>query len=145
VSVATRRRFDDVALGEQLPELRRTISREQIRVYAETSGDDNPLHLDDGFARSVGFDGVIAHGMLTMGMLASCVTRWVGEAGALVSMKAAFRATVVPGETVVAGGRVRSLDRRERTATLEVWVHVERADGTVEEPIRRSEAVVRLA
>lgn len=144
MSIATRRRFDDVREGEDLPEVRRTITREQIRVYAEASGDDNPLHLDDAFARSVGFDGVIAHGMLTMGILASCITRWAGEAAALVSMTSAFRASVAPGETVIAGGRVRSLDPGDRTATLEVWVHVERHDGAVEEPIRRSEAVVRL-
>lgn len=145
MNVAVRRSFADVSVGEELPRLRSEITREQIRVYAEASGDDNPLHLDDGAARDAGMPGVIAHGMLTMGILASCICRWAGEVSALVSMTSAFRATVAPGETVTAGGRVRSLDPDARTATLDVWVEVEREDGTIEEPIRRSEAVVRLA
>ncbi|TMD40312.1 MAG: acyl dehydratase, partial [Chloroflexi bacterium] len=45
-----------------MTERRVTFSREQIAAYAEASGDHNPIHLDDGFARSVGLPGVIAHG-----------------------------------------------------------------------------------
>lgn len=137
------RAFDDVEVGEQLPELTRLVTREDVLEYAEASGDRNPLHQDDEFARAVGFEQIIAHGMFTMGTLATCVTKWAGDAGALVRMKSAFRSTVAIGDTIVAGGRVRSLDPDERTATLEVWVRVDR-DGAVEEPIRRSEAVVRL-
>ena len=56
----------DVSVGEQLPELRRVVTREDVKAYADAGGDRNPLHQDDAFARSVGFDGVIAHGMFTM-------------------------------------------------------------------------------
>ncbi|MEX0988843.1 MAG: MaoC/PaaZ C-terminal domain-containing protein [Actinomycetota bacterium] len=139
-----RRPFEDVAVDDVLPELSWTITREQIREYAEASGDDNALHLDDDVARAVGIDGVIAHGMLTMGILASCIVGWAGDEGALVKLKSPFRATVAPGETVVAGGRVRSLHPEERTAKLEIWVRSERADGSIGDPIRRSEALVRL-
>lgn len=45
------------------------ISREQLAAYAEASGDLNPLHLDPAFARKAGFDDVIVHGMLGMGLL----------------------------------------------------------------------------
>jgi acyl dehydratase len=138
------RRLEDVAVGDALPEVPRTISREDVAAYAEASGDRNPLHLDDAAARAAGFDGVIGHGMLTMGHLASSLVAWTGGgAERLLRLRASFRAPVIPGETIVAGGTVKAIDAERRTATLEVWVRVGR-DGSTEWPIRRSEAEVRL-
>ena len=137
-------RFEDVAVGDELPALERMVRREDVRAYAEASGDRNPLHLDDEAAESAGFPGVIAHGMFTMGHLASCLTAWVGDAGAITRMRVAFRAAVGMGDTIVAGGRVKELDPATRRARLEVWVTVDR-DATTEYPIRRSDAEVQLA
>ena len=137
-------RFDDVAVGDELPALERTVRREDVRSYADASGDRNPLHLDDEVAQAAGFPGVIAHGMFTMGHLASCLTAWAGDAGAITRMRVAFRAAVRMGDTIVAGGRVRELDPATRRASLEVWVTVDR-EGTTEYPIRRSDAEVQLA
>ena len=95
------------------------------------------------FARSVGFDGVIAHGMFTMGHMAACVVAWAGDADAVSAISAQFRATVSMGQEIVAGGTVRSVDAEARTATLELWVASER-DGVTEWPIKRGEATVRL-
>jgi meromycolic acid (3R)-3-hydroxyacyl-[acyl-carrier protein] dehydratase HadAB len=147
--VSARVRFDDARVGDQIPERSRIVTREDVRRYAEASGDANPLHQDEAVARAAGFPGVIAHGMFTMGHLASCVTEWLGDAGALRRMRVAFRSAVQMGDRIVAGGRIRSLDAASKTATLEVWVRVERA-GEVERSdhefaIRRSEALVRLA
>ena len=56
------------------------LTRTRIVQYAGASGDYNPLHTDERFAREVaGYPGVFAHGMLTMGMTARAVTDWVGE------------------------------------------------------------------
>ena len=104
---------------------------------------DNPLHQDDAIARASGFDGVIAHGMFTMGHLATCVVAWAGDAAAITAISAQFRATVSMGQEIVAGGRVRRSTRPKRTATLELWVSSER-DGETEWPIKRGEATVRL-
>ncbi|HXF35874.1 MAG TPA: MaoC/PaaZ C-terminal domain-containing protein [Actinomycetota bacterium] len=136
-------RFEDLAEGQEVPPLARTLGREDLVRYAEASGDRNPLHLDDEAARRAGFPGVIAHGMLTMGHLATCLTRWAGGAERLERLAAPFRAPVLPGDTIVAGGRVRSLDPAGRRAVLEVWVTVQRAGGA-EHAIRRGEAVLRL-
>ena len=136
-------RFEDLSVGDELPPLARTLTRDDLVRYAEASGDRNPLHLDDAAARAAGFPGVIAHGMLTMGHLATCLTRWLGGPGALERLTAPFRAPVFPGETLVAGGRVRALDASTRRVELEVWVTVERG-GRVEQAIRRGTAVVRL-
>jgi acyl dehydratase len=138
------RRFADVAVGDELPPLSRIVTREDVAAYAEVSGDRNPLHLDEDHARRVGFPGIIAHGMFTMGHLASCVTSWAGEPGAVRRISAQFRAYVLMGETIVAGGRVREMDPATRRATLELWVTCER-EGQTEWPIRRGEAEVQLA
>jgi acyl dehydratase len=138
------RPFDEVHVGDELPEASRVVVREDVKAYADASGDQNPLHQDDEVARAAGFPAIVAHGMFTMGHLASAVVGWVGDTAALERMRVQFRAPVFLGETIVAGGTVRALDEEARTATLDVWVRVDR-DGVTEWPIRKSEAVVRLA
>ena len=141
----TRRPFDDVMVGEVLPELRRTVVASDVMAYADASGDHNPLHQDDAFARSVGFEGIIAHGMFTMGHMARCIVVWSGgDPEAIGRISATFRAPVQMGEVIVAGGAVRSLDPVTRTAVVEAWVTVER-DGSTASPIKRGEALVLLA
>lgn len=136
-------RFEGLSVGHEIPELAREVARADVEAYADASGDRNPLHLDDGFARSVGFPGIVAHGMFTMGHLTRCLTGWLGHPSALTWMNVQFRAPVFPGDVMVAHGRVKALDAEARTALLDVWVTVDRA-GTIEYPIRRGEAEVRL-
>ena len=132
-------------MGDELPALHRVVTAEDMKAYADVSGDQNPLHQDEAFARSVGFDGIIAHGMFTMGHMAACIIEWSGgDPATVVQLSAQFRAPVFMGERIDAGGRVRLLDAEARTATLETWVSVER-DGTTEWPIKRGAATVRLA
>jgi acyl dehydratase len=137
-------RFEDLSVGLDIPSLAKVVTREDIRAYAGASGDDNPLHQDDQAAIAAGFPGIIAHGMFTMAHLASCLVQWVGDPSALKRLRAAFRAPVYMGETIIAGGRVKSLEPSTRTVLLDVWVTVERG-GTTEWPIKRSEAEIRLA
>jgi acyl dehydratase len=136
--------FDDVAVGDEIPGLERVVTRADVRAYADASGDQNPLHLSDEAARAAGFPGVVAHGMFTMGHLATCLVAWAGDTSALARMRVQFRAPVFMDEIVVAGGRVTAVDAERRTATLDVWVTVER-DGNIEWPIRRGVAEIRLA
>jgi acyl dehydratase len=137
------RPFDDVHLGEDLPELRRVVTREDVKAYADAGGDQNPLHQDDEMARSVGFPGIIAHGMFTMGHMAACVVAWAGEPDAVTDIAAQFRAPVFMDEELVAGGRVSAIDPDTRTATLDTWVAVER-DGETLWPVKKGSATVRL-
>ncbi len=136
-------RFSDLSIGAEVPRLARTVVRGDIETYADASGDHNPLHLDDDFARSVGFPGVVAHGMFTMGHLVRCLTDWLGDPASLARVRVQFRTPVFIGDTLVAGGRVKELDPGGRRALLEVWVTVERG-GATEYPIRRSEAELRF-
>ena len=136
-------RFEELNVGDEVPSLARTVNRDDVRAYADAGGDHNPLHQDDDVARMVGFPGIIAHGMFTMGHLGACVAAWAGDPANVVRMSAQFRAPVFMGEEIVAGGRVRSMDEETRTVVAELWVTVERESGT-EFAIRKGEAEVRF-
>src|SRR6266571_7327673 len=123
--------FEDVQAGDQIPALSKVVNREEVKAYADASGDQNPLHQDDNFARSVGFPGIIAHGMFTMAHVAKAVTDWVGDPGALKRIKVQFRAPVFMDETLVAKGRVEAVDPASNRATLAVWAEVDRAGERV--------------
>lgn len=77
-----------------------TFTKEQIAEYAEASGDHNPIHLDDDFARTVGLPGIIAHGMLQMGLLAAVAADAAGGPDRLRRIYCRFAGMVVPGDTV---------------------------------------------
>ena len=129
-----------VSVGEELPELRRVVTAADVAAYAEAGGDRNPLHLDDAFARSVGFDGVIAHGMFTMGHMATAVTTWAGPDAIVERVTAQFRAPVFMGEEIRASGTVRAVDGD--TVTVDTWVAVDRG-GATEWPIKKGQVVLR--
>ncbi|MFN2464248.1 MAG: MaoC/PaaZ C-terminal domain-containing protein [Candidatus Dormibacteria bacterium] len=108
--------------GDEVLELEVVHSREQIKTYADASGDQNPIHQDDVVARSVGLPGVIAHGMLNYGLLARALTDWLGDPGRLRRLTVRFSSMVEPGDTVRCRGRVKSVDDAAGRATLDVWM-----------------------
>jgi acyl dehydratase len=77
-----------------------TFREEQIAAYARASGDMNPIHVDDRFARSVGLPGVIAHGMLQMSIAAVVAGKAAGGAQKLRRVSCRFAGMVRPGDTV---------------------------------------------
>jgi len=76
------------------------FTREQIAAYAQASGDLNPIHLDDEFARSVGLPGLIAHGMLQMGLMGVVAAAAAGGPEKLTRLYCRFAGMVVPGDSV---------------------------------------------
>ncbi|HXN90014.1 MAG TPA: MaoC/PaaZ C-terminal domain-containing protein [Candidatus Sulfotelmatobacter sp.] len=99
-----------------MTERRVTFTREQIAAYAEASGDQNPIHLDDDFAKTVGLPGVIAHGMLQMGILATVAAEEAGGPSRLRRISVRFAAMVVPGDTVTFIASRGAGERLELTA-----------------------------
>ena len=77
-----------------------TFSKEQIAAYAEASGDMNPIHLDDDFAKRVGLPSVIAHGLLQMGLLARVAADAAGGPSRLRKLSCRFAVMVAPGDNV---------------------------------------------
>ena len=100
-----------VEVGTELPELVLRVTRADLVRYAGASGDLNPIHWSDRVATSVGLPGVIAHGMLTMGLAARAVTAWTGDPAGLIEYQVRFgRPVVVPdddqGAELTVRGRV---------------------------------------
>ena len=98
--------FDDVNEGDDLPEISRgPITETQLVRYSGASGDFNPIHTVPRVAQSVGLDGVIAHGMLTMAFAGQLLTEWAGD-GSVTKIKVRFSGMAAPGETVICRGKV---------------------------------------
>jgi len=97
------------------------LTRTDFVRYAGASGDLNPIHHDEGFAQSAGLPSVMAHGMLSAGLLASFVTSWFG-AGSVRRYKVRFRERVWPGDVLTAEGKVLRVfeTNGERRAELDL-------------------------
>ena len=88
-------RYDDVEVGSELPGQTFPVHRVNLVMYAGASGDFNPIHWNERFAKSVGLPDVIAHGMYTMAQGGRFVTDWVGDPGAVVDFGVRFSSMVV--------------------------------------------------
>ena len=95
--------------GEQLPELKVTPDRYVTVRYAGASGDFNPIHIDEEFARSVGLPGRILHGLWTMAQVARAQTEAAGGPDRLKRLSVQFRGMGVPEQEVVVSSKVREV------------------------------------
>jgi acyl dehydratase len=95
--------------GESLPELRVTPDRYVTYRYAGASGDYNPIHIDEAFARSVGLPGRILHGLWTMAQVARAQTEAAGGPDRLKRLSVQFRGMGVPEQEVVVASTVREV------------------------------------
>lgn len=77
-------------VGTEIGRREHTVSRDTLVRYAGASGDFNPIHYNDAVAISVGLDGVIAHGMLTMGTAVAVVAEWAGDPSAITAYSVRF-------------------------------------------------------
>ena len=142
--MATTIAWSDVEVGDALPSITARLQRVNLVMYAGASGDFNPIHWNETFAKAVGLPDVIAHGMLTMATAGRVVTDWVGDPGAVLEYGVRFtRPVVVPND--------------DQGATVEISgvVGEKRDDGTVRVDLTavfegatvlgKAQAVVRLA
>lgn len=80
-----------------------TVDDERIETFARLSGDRNPVHFDDAFARSIGFDGRIAHGAVTASLLSAVLGMDLpGPGSVFLEQRVRFLAPVRPGDTITA-------------------------------------------
>lgn len=93
--------IDQIEVG-QSESIERTVTQDDIQKFAEVSGDDNPVHLDEEFAKTTMFKGIIAHGMLSAGYISAAIgTKLPGYGCIYVGQSLKFRAPVKVGDTVV--------------------------------------------
>lgn len=142
----TRRAFDSVSVGDQLPASTVPLERFELIRYAGVSGDLNPIHWDDSFAHQLGLDGAVAHGMLTMGIGGGYINDWVDDPSAMLEINVRFTSPVyVPEQMdgqaeIEFEGKVKSLDAETRTAVIAI---VARSAG--KKIFGRATATVQLA
>nr|WP_062338368.1 MaoC family dehydratase [Herbidospora sakaeratensis] len=88
-------KWDEVEQGQELPAAEYQVQRVNLVMYAGASGDFNPIHWNERFAKSVGLPDVIAHGMYTMAQGGRYVTDWAGDPAAVVDYGVRFSSMVV--------------------------------------------------
>ncbi|NVJ22835.1 MULTISPECIES: MaoC family dehydratase [Myxococcus] len=122
--------FESIRVGDELPALAKApVDRVQLSRYAGASGDYNPVHVDELYAKSVGMPSVYAPGMLVMGMLGQLISDWA-RGGQMRRYNVRFIKMVWPGDTVVCKGRVSN---RHGTAgryfvDIDLWAENQRGE-----------------
>ena len=107
-----------------------TVGDEQIEAFARLSGDRNPVHFDDAFARGIGFDGRIAHGAVTASLLSAVLGMDLpGPGSVFLEQRVRFLAPVRPGDTITATLEVAKVRADKPIITLTATVA--RQDGVV--------------
>lgn len=93
--------LEDLAVGMSAS-YRHTLTEADVRSFADLTGDHNPLHLDEEFARTTRFKGRVVHGMLTASFFSTALAIMPGPGTVYLSQSLAFRAPVRIGDTVEA-------------------------------------------
>lgn len=110
----------DYGVNDRMPEREWCPSAQQLRQYAEASGDFNPIHLDEDYARKAGLGGVIAHGMLTMAQVGAMLTDWLAMEGELKNFDVRFQGMVRIGERLKCSGYIKDKDGNDLICDLKV-------------------------
>jgi 3-hydroxybutyryl-CoA dehydratase len=128
--------IEDIEIG-MTRSLSKVVTDRDIEMFAEVSTDHNPVHLDDDYARDTIFEGRIAHGMLTAGLISAVIGEQLpGHGSVYLGQTLKFMAPVRPGDLVHAEVKVTAIDHGRRRVTMDTQCVV---DGTV---VLKGEAVV---
>lgn len=110
--------IEDIEIGMKR-HLRKQITDRDIELFAEVSTDHNPVHLDDDYAQDTIFEGRIAHGMLTAGLISAVIGEQLpGHGTVYLGQSLKFLAPVRPGDQVMAEVEVIAIDHSKRRVTM---------------------------
>ena len=116
--------IEEIEVG-MVRHLEKTITDQDIALFAEVSTDRNPVHLDDDYAQDTIFQGRIAHGMLTAGLISAVIGEQLpGHGTVYLGQTLKFMAPVRPGDRVRAEVKVLAIDDLKRRVTLETHCSV---------------------
>ena len=128
--------IEDIEMG-MTRYLRKQVTDEDIEMFAKVSTDRNPVHLDDEYAQDTIFEGRIAHGMLTAGLISAVIGEQLpGHGTVYMGQTLKFLAPVRPGDMVLAKVTVIDIDHAKRRVTLDCVCEI---DG---KPVLKGEAKV---
>jgi acyl dehydratase len=130
-------------VGQEIGSREFHLTRDSLVRYAGASGDFNPIHYRDDFAAAVGLPGVLAHGMLTMGVAVQVAADWVGDAGKVIDYGVRFTKPVVvdasTGAILTVVGKIGEIDLEAREVRVDLTATFN--DTTV---LGKAQARVRL-
>jgi len=111
--------IEDIEIG-MTRYLRKVITDEDIEMFAQVSTDHNPVHLDDAYAQDTIFEGRIAHGMLTAGLISAVIGEQLpGHGTVYMAQSLKFLAPVRPGDLVYAEVKVTNIEFDKRRVKLD--------------------------
>jgi 3-hydroxybutyryl-CoA dehydratase len=132
----------EIQAGKALGPLVKHISQQTINLYAEASGDFNPIHIDESFAATTPFKGTIAHGMLSLAYVSEMMASAFGESWlSSGKLRARFKESARPGDTVTISGKVDCLEQKDGVSYANCSFECRSQSG---EAIVAGEAAVRL-
>jgi 3-hydroxybutyryl-CoA dehydratase len=135
-------KLSELKIGLALPELQKPVIQADINRYARASGDFNPIHIDEEFARKTPLGGTIAHGMLILSYASQMMTEAFGKSwltGGRFNIR--FKAPARPGDTITVQGKVKTLQHEKEQAIVSCDVLCANQKG---ETVITGEAIVRL-
>ncbi|MCZ4367889.1 MULTISPECIES: MaoC family dehydratase [Sulfitobacter] len=128
--------IEDIEIG-MTRHLRKVVTDTDIEMFAQVSTDHNPVHLDDAYARDTIFEGRIAHGMLTAGLISAVIGEQLPGHGTIyLGQSLKFLGPVRPGDMVLAEVTVTDMDIAKRRVKMDCRCSV---DG---KPVLAGEATV---
>jgi 3-hydroxybutyryl-CoA dehydratase len=113
----------EIKTGQLLPVLEKKIIQEEINLYARASGDFNPIHIDEDFARKTPLGGTIAHGMLVLAYVSQMLTQAFGQSWLTAgNLNVRFKAAARPGDLLRISGKVKKivLENQETSVSCDV-------------------------
>ena len=111
--------IEDIEIG-MIRSLQKQVTDRDIELFAEISTDRNPVHLDDDYARDTIFEGRIAHGMLTAGLVSAVIGEQLpGHGTVYLGQSLKFLGPVRPGDVVTAEVEVIEIDNAKRRVTMD--------------------------
>ena len=106
--------YEDLKVGQSAT-MEKTVTEEDIQAFGKATGDMNPVHFDEEYAKKTLFKGRVAHGVLSIGFISAVLgMKLPGEGTIFVSAKVEFKAPVRIGDTVITTGTVKEIGERRR-------------------------------
>ena len=111
-------------VGQEIGSIEILLTRDSLVRYAGASGDFNPIHYRDDIAKAVGLDGVLAHGMLTMGAAVQVAVDWVGDPGRILDYGVRFTKPVfvdaTDGAVLKVNGKIGEIDAENLVVRIDI-------------------------
>ena len=132
----------DIRQGNVLPSVIKHVTQENINLYAEASGDFNPIHIDRAFAAKTPLGGTIAHGMLILAYISEMMNGAFGERWLSTGkLSVRFKTPARPNDTITVGGVIDSVEQKDNASHVKCGVEACNQNG---EPVITGQAAVTL-